>query len=313
MNPLFSALQETYASEGDLPLENTSTVKGLMAYARRWLTGAVPADDLRPALHTMRARIQQAAVDTKADLDKAGTLDPALRDPVERSYEGYLAIGDALDEMLEALDANAAPLFKQSLSMLEDVSEEMSAAQREIKLWMFGTDPRCPKCGISDESQRCKGCDLDFLIPDVDAAMDQSQRTGFLRQEYLDVFKAYVGVISGECRLPRLWAALNPLEELLGQFHALAGQIMSVEGGADVGRALEACLEDSLDGIDRMRMAAESRQMIDLNQGWNQIFDSALHLQHIVPELARTAGQEDTAHSVQAQMGSTDSISISGD
>lgn len=287
-NPLFDALQDAYKGDRE-QIEDTTKFKGLIAYCRRYLVGGVEVENLRPALDIMKGRCEAAADGTRNDIDAVPDLDEGVREPMETCFEGYTTIAEILGEMLEALAQNDRAAFTEGLDAFNEAYEVMAEANQALHQWMNSSDPRCPRCG-SDGGAVCQRCDIERLVPDGEALLNPTVETAELGPEYRGIYDAYMAVISGDRTLKTLWPHLYGLENFFAPYVQMVNELLNSDDAVEEGKALGALLEDVFSGIEYMRRAEESRRQSDLNQGWNRIFEAAVNIQKLLPEMMEEFG-----------------------
>lgn len=286
MNPLFSAIREAYGGD-DAVVENLSTFPGVIAYSRRWLAdGGVETRDLKAALEALRERVEVAAQAEAENLEMNPNIEDELREPVESCYECYQTVGQALERMVE--DLEDLELFKTGLSLMEEATEILVGARRQIILWMQKGDPVCMRCGAGPEVE-CS-CGAARLIPDLEFYLDETNLRAELSSEHVAIFEAYLEVLSGQGKLSRLFARLKQLESVIADHAFTTKEAQDQEELGEAGDAVMRQLELTQKGILRMRAVEDSLHCSDLHQGWKMIFESAVNMQSLVPALAEQTG-----------------------
>lgn len=302
---LLAALQGNYGL-GEPAVDDINTVRGLLAFCKKWLGGNVHPDELNNPCLAMAGRLRAGAKEMEADLGANPTMTREMRDPISRTMEAYRAIADVLDELPElARDGNFAD-FEDDLDLFEEERQAVIDAQEQIQFQLNGKTLLCPRCGSSGEEGDCPQCALTRLYPDRQA-MKAKQEQARLPGIYGKVFRAYQRVISGERSLHILWDALGPLEEhletlvhtrkqllkrlaakkLSGQrfVEAKTAEMILASGEADVTVALR--------GVERMKAAEQSLRMSDLSRGWEDVFHAGQAIEVTAGRLRRRFGGED--------------------
>lgn len=239
------------ASEGPDP----NRLEGLLECAR---SGMAP-DELHSKSRSMRARLQRALSDREASI--AGLeLHPSLGSLIERN----LAACGLLIELLEDLRSERFEAYAQATSEFLQTSQQLSE-------W---SSPLCPGCGSSGAEERCTGCGVERLIPDLEeASMDFEE--GQISPEVAAVHSLYGQVMAGQADLAALSQALQDVE-----FSYLEAQAVVEADPAQ--EELRQQLVSALEGIDRLHSGIETRRAHDLNAGWAQLFRAAVAIQAMV-------------------------------
>lgn len=314
------ALQGNYV-EQSVVADDTNTVRGLLAYCKKWATGQVASLELGRPCRDMAARLRAEAAANEADLRATPNLAAVMRAPIEQMTESYLAIAEVLEEVpvLAAEDMRAE--YLEALEIFDEERRAIVDANASLELQVSGKVAICPCCGASGGSV-CTSCHLVLLYPDPRAAsrMAAPGRRATLSGVYGDVFKAYVAVSEGKAGLEALETALVPLEahlrELLqAQRHFTAGEIETAEAAgalaagdfANMLNVIRPEIEAAQRGIARLRAVSETRQMADLHRGWDEIFDAA----QVIDGGLRRVRQAHGAEVVETAPESMDTIELS--
>ncbi|MBI3925541.1 MAG: hypothetical protein HY319_08380 [Armatimonadetes bacterium] len=308
-NPLLSALEDSYDDQGGRRLPEGTTIKGLVQLVEMWLQGRIESGHLVPILDAMAGTVSQAAFATERDIRAAGPMAPELREPAEVSLDAYRNMVAAIEGIQHGVTEDSASTVEAELQALRNSTEDLLAAQEAFQAWMESPAPACPRCGATDLSWCTPDCPGELFIPDREAVMGQSQQTATLGPDHVRAFEAYSKVVSGEARLAVLLEALKPLAHQLETARASA-QAVSHQGEGDpetLEEVLDALL-DSLDGIDQVRRAAQSRRMSDINQGWRKVFTGAVR---VLGQSRELAWQADPHAQRQAFISTEDSVQIS--
>lgn len=299
---LLSALQSNYGAGGGG--DDVTSVRGLLNFCRDWIKGRVHPEELNNPCIEMAYKLRQAAADYAADLSSNPSITPAMREPIERSIEGYNAIADLLEELPElARDGNLRD-FQDDLDVYEEERLAVLNAQDEMQNLLCSNAPICPKCGGTGEGIVCEPCQRIRLYLNPDAL---SLNPEPVRGVYGDVYRMYRRVITGSRSLGELWGTLFELEEHLEllQYNRKQAQRKLEEGGLPISRqdelsTLKRLLEDAdgdvqlaLAGIERMRLAEESLKASDLRRGWEDILQASLSLERMASRFIRDLGTEE--------------------
>lgn len=301
---LLAALEGNYGEGLSLP-DDVGTVRGLLAFCRKWTDGRVHPEELEAPCLSMVSRLRLGAKEMEADLNRHPEMVPEMRDPISRTIGAYGLIADILEELPElAKDAEIGD-FRESLELFEQERLAVLDAQDELQFQLSGKMKLCPRCGLKGDEEACPRCGLARLYPDP-----ASQRLRFekaiLPGVYGKVFRAYQLVVSGERSVGRLEVSLAPLEEHLEMLLSARKKMERRRADGDVPpsrrkqeRALlgiliaaDTDIRLALAGIDRMREATVSWKMSDLARGWEDIFHAAKALSEVALQVGRVLGVE---------------------
>lgn len=312
MSDAVSALREAFGSSPE-----TSTLKGLVAFTRGWLEESdnTPTATLQVGCTAMVTRLQQARIDTGADLDKAGNLEPELRAAIEESYNAYDEIEEVVTSMTTAVSNNDRDEVARLLDLLVEGAENLSQAQSAMDDWLKNPVLRCPRCG-SSQSDPCNGCGLELLIPDPKAAFGLPQQTATLPTEYGPVHQTYLATTRGDATLSVLIGALKSLEGHFRNLLAMVNASLQEEPEAENLVKLQEVLETALEGSARMREAESSRKAVDLRLGWEQIFTAGAEHYRLTGALVQQLGGDEQKQLIQArrqQQQIQDQVNLTGE
>lgn len=267
---LLDALHGAYKAEGSGAVPTTT--REILDCGWRWVEGSDEGRQLLQGMRTMRGKASRNRDATAQDLARNPEMDWELREPMERSLEGF----DAVARTLEALEAAVAAEDREStpslLEVLEAAGKQITAAGNDMKAWMEAPVRRCPRCGARHEFH-CERCGLDTLVPDPKQVRDKTVKTATLPPAFGPVYRSYMAVVSGEASLPEVLSALDGLEHDMRTKRGYA-EAWQRYRGTDVAEKLVSTVDEVLEGIQRMRQAAFTRETRDLNEGWALIFGS---------------------------------------
>lgn len=304
---LLSALQSNYGA-GNQVSDDVSTVRGLLAYCKKWTQGLVRAHRLNNPCMEMVTRLREAAVKMESDLAESPDMTESMRGPITRMMEAYRAISDALEELPEFAMEDNMKDFKDNLEVFEEEREAVLVAQEQLNAQLSGGLALCPKCGSSGEEVVCPTCQLTRLYPDPGALADTGSEAEQVQGIYGKVYRAYRRVLSGERSLSVLWNALELLHEHLDELVDTRKELSrKLEAGILSGtRLAEAQLVESvlketepdvllaMQGAERMREAEESRRGLDLSRGWEDIYQAAQAIELRSLRIRRQYEDDDT-------------------
>lgn len=301
------ALQHAYKAEG--PGSIPSNTREVLECARRWVEGSHEGVNLLSGVRAVRGKAAGSRDATAADLNGNLAMDPGLRGPMERSYDGFVRMEECLamlEELVEAGDRGSTPSV---LVALEAAGKEVGAAGREMKAWLEEPVARCPRCGSRGESP-CSLCGLDLLIPDAEHALNSTFKSAVLPPAFGAVYHAYLAVLGGEARLEVLFSSLDALESDM-QTKRRHAEVYGRNAESEAAGKLIDTVDEVLAGVDRMRRVAHTRAMRDLNAGWDLIFGSGRRVGSDVTRVLEEGGR-DTQHLHAARL-TTDSVLLEGD
>lgn len=285
---------EFFKAWGAVPEEekNPNDIRGIIADLKVWLASPPrEAESLRGRIIGTARQLRDAAGATFAELEANPQQAEPLRSHNLTMAQGFEAIGKDLDLIYDALGELQAGQVAEVLSWLEKAVERVASAKAAVEEWMESPLPLCPCCGSRGDGSYCAGCNLDVLIPDLDEVDRTSFRRADLGRDYQLVYDAYMAVVGGRSSLSLLFQTLQRLESRLNEWGNLTAALDDPELAEPLAE-IEDCLEGALDGLELMREVSRSRRVRDLNEGWKQIFEHAVALQAVLPQLARSAGQE---------------------
>ena len=301
---LLAALQSNYGT-GDTVVDDVNTVRGLLSFCKKWPEGLVRAEALNNPCLAMAAQLREAAAQLEPDLQDNPEMAQEMREPIARTMEGYLAIADALEELPEFARDNNVNDFVDNIGAFEEERQAILDAQDKIQLQLSGNVRLCPRCGSSGEASDCETCFLTRLYPDPKpASIPPGQNVQGL---YGKVFRAYHRAISGDHSLQVLWGALELLEEHLESLLSTRKQFTKRLDSGDLSgqRQVEAEITETLlaaaekqvalalKGIERMKTAQESFQVLDLSRGWEDIYHAAQAIEVTATRIRRELEDED--------------------
>lgn len=231
-----------------------SRLEGLLECAR----SGMPDQELRSRAQRLRARLQRALSEREASLGPVReNLDTGLIELMERN----LAACRRLIELLSDLRPAHFEAYAEATRDFLETSQTLSQ-------WKA---PLCPRCGSSGSlPQICPSCGLERLIPDLEPA-DTEFEQGVVGAEVAVVHRRYSQVLGGDGSLADLLQALQDLEFSLLEAQAVAEDPDLL---AELNRALAA--------VGRMHAVEDNREMRELNQGWAQLFRSAVAIEKLL-------------------------------
>lgn len=284
-----------------------TNLRGLLRITRAWLAGKTSQQKVEESLHAMLRTIEAAQEETRLEL-RTSNWGPHLTGLVEQQLEAYAQVRRALARLGVALRDRA--VVGEDLECVELGLEALESVSLTIERDL--AEPHCPNCG-QPGFDVCTTCNLEVLIPvPDDARFSPCTEEVVLAPEYQRVFHLYEDVLEGRVRLTRLLNSLAPLESRL-QEKANISRILLHQGKSLDGMSrIPELVAESLDGLDQMREAGESREMLDLAQGWDRVFRAALELNDVMAGIARAAGRAPATPSRRSQL-VTDSVVLSNE
>lgn len=294
MDGLLSALQANWGGAGPA-LQDPGTLSGLLSLVRLWQAGELELEEVYSSLEEVTRNTAEAILETRADLQEP--LAQELADGLVELEGVFLEIESELTSLRECLEHEP---YSVDLTNLTSCQQRLSECARFLQDWAEAPVPRCLRCGSRDTSMRCQSCGLDCLIP-VPPSEEEDVSGAYLSPEYLELYRSYRAVMDGEGPLAPMLARLGPLETSLAPLERLA----RMTGSPILGE-----VERSLRGIQQMRQVTSSRLASDLSQGWEQVFQGALALKSLMPQLLREQGLEEEARRLEQDQRSSDGISL---
>jgi rubrerythrin len=313
MSDLISSLR---ASFGEPP--DTSTIEGIKAYTELWVSGEQGADSvhLLSAYQEMIDKLVQAVLDTEAELAQTGQTDESLAQPVGRSIQAYQQLQDILKELKKAVSEHNFKEARSLLSEMQEAANFLKEAQQDLTNWVRRDVLRCPRCGGTGQDP-CPSCGLVLMSLDPSGGVQTHDSPMDLPPEFGDLYSAVLAIRDGKLSLTKLGQALPKVEKNVNSF--LASVQAASKSTQQESQNLvqgEACLQEMKAGLHRLRDTLNSRSMIDLQQGWIQLFKGASRLQEIRRSLLREFGGEqgrEVADREEAFQTKQDSVSWSND
>ena len=304
-HPLLAALADNYG-DGSPPPVDVTTVRGLLAFCKRWPNAQVQAAELQEPCLAMASRLQAAGQATQADLRANTALGPAMAEPVAQTAESFLLLSEILRELPELARDGQVEDFLEALEDYEAERQLVLEAQAVIAQQVGGAVCLCPRCGGSGAESVCPACKLVRLYPDPKGHERPPSPPVKLSGAYYGVFRAYQDVLSGGRSLPDLLAALVPLEAHLRSVLQLRQSLRQTpqEAGALGAQAevvlnrVDPELRRAQKGVERIRLAQESLRISDINHGWDDIFDSAVVIEGALHPLRVAEGGTPSAAAV---------------
>jgi hypothetical protein len=292
MDELLKALQGNLGLEPSDAFEEEATLPVVIRLARRWQDGELATDLLLSSVDELQITIDQAVADTARDLRTP--MVEELAGALQALAQGFVALRMQL-ELLRA-EVLAQGSLGEIVPNLERLRHEIAAQRSALQDWLQQPIACCPRCGSREEDPWCPDCQLDRLIPDPEPS--SQVESAQLGPDYAVVYNAYRAVLAAERPLAPLFETLGPLERKLSMVANLSAS------QPDLHEAVLACLG----GMTRMRRAATTRALRDLNQGWAQLFRGGARLAELYPALLRTLGRREEAEQWELKQGGADSF-----
>ncbi len=301
---LLAALINNYGNS-DHQVDNTSTVRGLLSYCKKWPEGAVAAKDLNNPCLEMATRLREGASQMEESLRRNPGMRLESSSPIARTSQAYLAIAEVLEELPELARDEKLEEYVEDLELFEQERQAVLEAQEQIEVHLSGKVPLCPSCGSPGEEPSCSSCSLVRLYPDP-KALPVDEEAAQLSGCYGNVYSAYRRVLLGESSLDELWNTLSELEthlqELLSARQHLLERLekeASLQNSSETG-VLEAVLTTvssdiamGLAGIERMRSGQQTQRVYDLSRGWDDIYHASQAIEVAASRILRTLGDEE--------------------
>lgn len=302
-------LPQFYAAWGVEPKqEDSGTIRGVIALLEQWAGGELRAEDVLNPTGAMQRRLEEAARHNAAEIQANPQQSEPVRGHNERIQEGFEVCAEVLLEVQEGIENGARAEVAKLLDELKAAADQVTAARIALEDWMSSPEPLCPGCGGRGDGRSCQSCNLELLVPDPDAAEVPQSRQAQLGPEYVAVFQAYHAALSGRQPLSGLQSPLAQLQSRVGEWMNLSGSIND-QAVNELLAELEGVLEGIAEGIDSMESAFITRRVSDLNRGWREIFNNAVAMQNLLPELGAAAGEP--AEVSPATTVGEDSVSLS--
>lgn len=256
--------------------------------------------EIREGSMALARGFHQATLETEADIKKLPDYSPLLDlyDTTLNSYEMSQKVIDHIRTEPSALDESE---LAQVIADLEVALEEMRMDQEQWADWLNGKAPRCSRCGYTDtKGGSCPDCKVDLLIPDPRPQESSNNTRAVLGPEYVQAYQAYAQLQDGHLSLGHFYRALQPLQKSIHQWDMLVSQGGLAElSDGDLTASLSASVERSVNGLHQLLQAQETRRWVDINQGWDTVFQAAVALQQDLPRLHRAMGDEESARNLE--------------
>lgn len=320
-NPLLSALQDNYGG-GQEPSDDLVTVRGLLAFCKKWPSGGIEAGQLNDPCLSMAGQLQAAAKKTEADLAANSKMVKSMADPIRRMKDAFVLIASILEELPDLAEQELVDDYLDALDEYEAERQAVLDCQKAIQSQVSGDKPLCPRCASNGQEVLCPKCEVHRLFPDPKANEREGGRRANLAGVYVRAYQAYLSVGKGERTLSALFEALVGVETHLRSLLQLGDMLrrdpeaqsaVAQAGTAEsdterLVRKLAPEIKRALGGIERIRCAEEHRSMSEINRGWDDIFDSAIVIEGALRGLRVEHGGQTEEGPVQQ-----DSVTISGE
>jgi rubrerythrin len=311
MADLISSLRESF---GEPP--ETNTIKGIKAYAELWVAGEQSADSahLKSSCQQMIHRLIQAVLDTEAELAQTGRTDESLAEPVENSIQAYEQLQEVLKDLITAVSGRNRKEARNLLVEMQEAADFLEQAQNDLTSWVQQDVLRCPRCG-STEPDPCPSCGLLLMYLDPAGGVQTNDSSTTLPPEFSELHSSVTAIRDGKVSLAQLGQALPKVEKSVNAFLASVQAASNQEQSQNLVQG-EECLLKMKSGVNQLRDTLKTRRVVDLQQGWVQLFKGASELQDIRRKLLREFGGEkgrDVADQEEALQSNQDKISWSND
>lgn len=302
-NPLLAALQENYGGGQEVE-DDLTTVRGLLAFCKRWPNCEIEAEALHDPCFRMAAQLKAAATATEAKLKANPKMVQEMSTPIRRTADAFISIASILEELPAIADEELADEFLDVLDEFEEHRQTVLDCQAAIQHQVGGSVALCQACGSQGEERVCSDCGVTRLYPDPKAQQREGVQRVNLSANYLRVYNAYRAVMEGKRDLSQLTASLGPLESHLRSLSQLGQSLrnspevrdaVQQQGSAEAEteqllRKLKPELARALAGIARMRECEQNRQASEIHRSWDDIFDSAVVIEGALRGLGRKHG-----------------------
>lgn len=298
---LLAALVNNYGSS-DLSVDNTSTVRGLLGYCKKWPEGAISAEELNNPCLEMAMRLREGAAQMEGSLQRNAAMTQETSSPIARTAQAYLAIAEVLEELPELARDDKSEEYVEDLELFEEERQAVLEAQEQIEVHLSGKVPLCPRCGSPGEETVCPSCLLTRLYPDP-KALQTDEESAQLAGCYGNVYSAYRQAVFGERSLEDLWTALGELESHFEDLRSARQQLIERLEGESVNeetRVLEALLSAAesdittgLSGVARMKSSEQTRRVYDLIRGWDDIYHASQAIEITASRILRTLAEDE--------------------
>ena len=259
--------------EKEAPPPESTTVRGVASLCHSWLGGQIEAGELNnPCLH-LSTSLREAAQGIADDVEQNTQLIPELREHLQSMSEAYSGMADALNSLLDFANEGDRDAFSSELAAYEEELNFIVEAQSELLGEVESGELKCPGCGEEGEEDVCPPCQLVRLYPDTSDTALLSERVDSLPESLAQTRRAVFQVVNGESSLPIVLDTLPALYDLFEESSLPEYQ-------ASLGIA----------GVDTLQSLLETRSLLALKQGWNQIYEAFLAIESKVSRDGPGAG-----------------------
>lgn len=308
----FDALRKAYG------FPETSTIKGLIRYLKRWIERdeSAPSDGLVSGCREMARKLEIARIDTQRELKTTGETDAELSEPVLRSIEAYQEIKEIVLDIANLAESREREGTQELLEELEDAAQYLKEAQEDLVDWLSHPTLRCPRCGAADEDP-CPSCALELLYPNPNGGSGAKDPAAYLPQEYGAMFQAYISVRDGELTLSHALERTSPaVKRNVDGLTTMVNASLVKDPESETLLETQQTLASLAEGLERMNGTRYTRKMADLQDGWLMVFRNAVKLEELRHSLLEEFGGEADRAQVREEKSSRlqqDRVHINGD
>lgn len=281
-------LKDAWGVEDDGP--DPTKLPGLLELAESWLEedGNSPSDIVHH-FEAMKNRVVEAHVNRSQALKSNDvSYDPKFVAMVEKNLGDMMKVEKALARFIEGSHSDEKDECWEGLGELEEAVEAMKESGDAIEAFLKDSPPVCMGCGSIGDENICPKCGGERLVLDPDVRPEDERKVK-VNDEVLDVYNAYVEVISGKGSLNDLVNALQSLEFTYLEAEAIGEQTLENEAATDrikkSAKQMIEAIQATLQGIEMMHGVTKSRKIAQLSAGWDKILQNSVRAQELLHTL----------------------------
>lgn len=246
------------------------------------------AEELNRGVEHLTNSVSTAIWDTQVEVARLPEHSSLLR-----IYDLQLSAYDEIEEILNEINEPREYDLEDAKDALDSTISDLKTSQYLWQKWLNDPSPRCSRCGYHGGlGMECPDCDTDLLYPDRRAREELYSGQAVLGAEYKQAYDTYRSLGDGAAKLQNLVLCLEPIRTKAAQWGGMLKGIDSTLLEEDVRQELNAAAKATIQGLDLISQAQETREWTDINDGWNKIFKAAKSIQLALPSLYRALGSE---------------------
>lgn len=270
------------------------TLKQLQQDLAEWLKDPAKAKDMGKKIDDLLGLLRNAADGVRNNLAN-DELTPEFAQLLRSTEGAYAEIEQCLNALNDCVRGNDREAVQEERIYLRAAGASLRQHTDAIQHWLETPEFRCPRCGGTEEElELCPDCGLELVLRDPNPSPHASRQFLQLPLEFVDVFKTYQAILSGDLPLRELGQPLQTLRAHLQGYLKARSRDKQYKEHVEELRHLA---NEALMGVERMERAWDSREIADLNVGWLQIFEAGGELQKQLAPLLHELGRGESAES----------------